>query len=405
MVPPYKLVDMATDRDVPDFVGMDTDPGRYIEVYSGQTPSSPSARISSGALQRPSNARPPDPIPPDPTPPDPGPPGGNGMSRINNETELRQALQAAAGGSRIVVDPTSPPVTVSQKIVITVSEDNFYFDGSGLRIATAIASYDHLFEFSGGRPGLRLKNLYVTGDYPNRRCGDAIRLINAHAGNETAFYNFSLSGIRIEHVAGNGLYMEGGFEGSIDLLETNDCGKTGFVIGCGTSGGSTVCQVNVHNAQMSRCDGWGAEQINNADQVTWFSPKFVNNGMGGLHATDGIHMIYNPQGENTGETLIVVDKQNWSGAEVNSLQCASDGAWTRNWVTPHTGPTKYGIKCPSGAVTHSGVFKGRAYGGGPVSLWAPGAQTASADAYKAPNAQYDSTKPEGQHATKERRRR
>lgn len=301
------------------------------------------------------------------------------MSRINNEGELRGAFQAAADGARVVIDPTSPPITVSSKIAIAVNQDNFYFDGSGLRIGTAIASYDHLFEFTGGRPGMRLKNLFITGDYPSRRCGDAIRLINAHAGNETAFYNFIFESIRIEHIAGNGWYMEGGFEGSIVGIETNDVGKSGFVIGCGTSGGSTVCQVNIHNAQMSRCDGWGAEQINGADQVTWFSPKFVNNGMGGLHAADGIHLIYNPQGENTGETLIVVDRQNWGGAEVNSIQVASDGAWTRNWVNPHTGPTQYGIKCPAGAVTHTGVFKGRAYGSGPVSLWAPGSQKAGMD--------------------------
>ena len=145
-----------------------------------------------------------------------------------------------------------------------------------------------------------------------------------------------------------------------------------------------VCQLTISNAQMSRCDGWGAEQIQGADQVTWISPKFVNNGMGGLHCTDGLHFVLNPQGENTGETLIVVDSQNWSGAEVVSLQVASNGSWVRNWVNPHTGPTQYGIKCPPGAVTHTGVFKGRGYGG-PVELWAPGSAPTKTE-YEAPNA-------------------
>jgi hypothetical protein len=162
------------------------------------------------------------------------------------------------------------------------------------------------------------------------------------------------------------------------MVEFNECGKDGIVISNGTSGGSTVCQLNIHNAQCSRCDGWGAQQINGADQVTWYSPKFVNNGMGGLHATDGILLVDSPQGENTGETLIVVDRQAWPGGEVRSMQVASDGHWSRSWVQ-NSGPTKYGIKCPAGAVQHTGVFKPRAYGGGPVSLWYPGAQKAGVE--------------------------
>lgn len=313
------------------------------------------------------------------------------MTKINNESDLRQAFAAAASGSRVVVDPSSPPVTVTSTIQVPVTKDLFYFDGSGLQIATNIPEWGHLLEFTDGRPGFRLKNLFITGSYPSRQCGDAIRMVNAHSGNETAFYNFSVQNIRIEHISGRGIYMEGGFEGSLDVIEVNDIGKSGIVIGCGPTGGSVVCQLTISNAQMSRCDQWGAEQIQGADQVTWISPKFVNCGMGGLHATDGIHFVLNPQGENTGETLIVVDSQNWSGAEVVSLQVASNGSWTRNWVTPHTGPTRYGIKCPPGAVTHTGVFKGRGYGG-PVDLWAPGSAPTKTE-FAAPNAQYTSTKP------------
>ena len=325
-------------------------------------------------------------------PPNPEPaPTPGGTMKINNEADLRQAFAAAASGSRVVVDPSSPTVTVTSTIEVPVTNENFYFDGSGLQIATQIPNFGHLLEFTNGKPGFRLKNLYVIGSYPNRECGDALRFVNAHEGNENAFYNFSITGIRIEHVSGNGIYMEGGFEGSLDVIEVNDIAKSGVVIGCGPTGGSVVCQLTISNAQMSRCDGWGAEQIQGADQVTWISPKFVNNGMGGLHCTDGLHFVLNPQGENTGETLIVVDSQNWSGAEVVSLQVASNGSWVRNWVNPHTGPTRYGIKCPPGAVTHTGVFKGRGYGG-PVELWAPGSAP-SKTAYEAPDAQYAATKP------------
>ena len=349
------------------------------------------------------------PVPPDPNP---EPPETGMLTLIKNEADLRNALIAANNGARIVVDPASSPITVTSTIALEITRPNFYFDGSGLQIGTNIAGFGHCFDFTGGKEGLRFKNIYITGSYPNRQCGDGIRFVNAPQGNNEAFYNFSISGIRVEHISGRGMYLEGAFEGSVDMVEFNDIGKSGLVISNGSSGGSTVCQLNVHNAQCSRCDGWGAEQISGADQVTWYSPKFVNNGMGGLHATDGILLVDSPQGENTGETLIVVDRQPWGGGEVRSMQLASDGAWTRNWVSPHTGPTKYGIKCPAGAVQHTGVFKGRAYGSGPVSLWAPGAQKAGVEQEtvgpEGPSTQMASAKPEGvpqQYIEKERGRK
>jgi hypothetical protein len=317
--------------------------------------------------------------PPDPIPPDPQPPENGMLTMINNEGDLRTALQTAANGGRIVVDPASPPITVSAKIVVPVTKPNFYFDGSGLQIGTAIASYDHLLEFQDGQPGFRLKNLFVTGDYPNRRCGDAFRFVSSNQGNNESFYNFSIQNLRVEHVAGNGYVFMGAFEGSVDMIETNDVGKTGVIFENGPTGGGTTTQITVNNAQLSRCDGWGAEQLASSDQVTWLSPKFVCNGMGGIHATNGIHMIWNPQMENAGQIMVVVDKQDWAGAEIASPQLASDGNWTRNWVTPHTGPTQYIVKCPAGAVAVTGVPKLRGYGGqatqpGWMQVWYPGSQ-------------------------------
>jgi len=319
--------------------------------------------------------------PPDPIPPDPQPPEDGMLSLIGNESDLRRALESAANGARIVVDPASPPVTVTQKITIDVTKDLFYFDGSGLRVGTNIANYDPCFEFTNGKPGFRLKNLYITGSYPNRQCGDALRFICAPAGNEDSFYNFFVSGIRIEHVAGNGIFCQGVFEGGFDAIETNDIGKSGMVFTNGPSGGGTTTQVMCTNCQLSRCDAWGAEQLGGSDQVTWIAPVFVCNGMGGIHATDGIHLIVNPRLENAGEVMVVVDRQSWPGAEIVSPQLASDGAWTRNWVNPHTGPTRYIVKCPQGAVQVTGVPKLRGYGGsatqpGWLQVFAPGSQAA-----------------------------
>jgi len=325
-------------------------------------------------------------------PPNPEPtPTPGGTMKITSESDLKQAFAAAASGARVVIDPSSPTVTVTSTIQVEVTKEGFYLDGQGLQIATKIPNWGHLLEFTNGKPGFRLKNLHVVGSYPNRECGDAFRFINAQAGNENAFYNFSIQNIRIEHVAGNGMYFEGAFEGSIDVIETNDVGKTGLVFSSGSSGGSVVCQITVSNAQLSRCDGWGGEQINGADQVTWLSPVFVNTGMGGIHATDGIHLIVNPKMENGGGTMVVVDSQSWPGAEINSPQLSSDGSWTRSWVT-NTGPTKYVVQCPPGAVQVTGVPKLRAYGGPPLEVYAPGS-TPTKTEYQAPSPQYAATKP------------
>jgi len=327
---------------------------------------------------------PPDPpIPPDP---EPEPPETGMLTLINNEADLRGALHSAANGARIVVDPASRAITVTSKITVNVTRDLFYFDGSGLQIGTNIPNWDHLFEFTTGKPGFKLKNIYVTGSYPNRQCGDAFRFICAPAGNEDSFYNFFISGIRIEHVAGNGMYFQGVFEGGLDNIETNDIGKTGIVFTNGPTGGGTTTQVTCSNCQLSRCDGWGAEQLGGSDQITWISPVFVCNGMGGIHASDGIHYIVNPRMENAGEIMVVVDRQSWAGAEIASPQLASDGGWVRNWVNPHTGPTRYVVKCPQGAVQVTGVPKLRGYGGqatqpGWLQVYYPGSQRAGNEEY------------------------
>ena len=311
--------------------------------------------------------------------------------KINSENDLKQAFAAAASGARVVIDPSSPAVTVTSTIQVEVTKEGFYFDGSGLQIATNIPDWGHLLEFTGGKPGLQLKNIWITGSYPNRQAGDGIRFVNAPSGNETSFHNFILSGIRVEHVAGNGMYFEGSFEADIFGYSCNDIGKSGMVFSNGSSGGSVVCQINVYGAQLSRCDGWGAEQVNGADQVTWHGPVFVNNGMGGIHATDGIHLVINPKMENSGETMVVVDSQAWGGAEIISPGLAGDGSWTRSWVT-NTGPTKYVVKCPPGAVLVTGVPKLRAYGGPPLNIYAPGSAPSKTE-YEAPSTQYTSVKP------------
>jgi hypothetical protein len=330
---------------------------------------------------------PPNPLPPDPLPPNPE---GDMLTMIKNEDDLRSAMQAASQGTRIVVDPSSPPVTVTKKIVVPVTKTNFYFDGSGLQVATNIPGWDHLFEFQDGREGFRLKNLFVTGSYPNRECGDAFRFMSSNQGNNESFYNFSIQGLRVEHISGNAYHFMGAFEGSVDMIETNDVGGSGVVFENGPTGGGTTTQITVNNAQLSRCDKWGAEQLASSDQVTWISPKFVCNGMGGIHATNGIHYILNPQMENAGEIMVVVDSQSWAGAEIASPQLASDGAWVRNWVNPHTGPTRYIVKCPAGAVAVTGVPKLRGYGGsatqqGWLQVYYPGSQKAGVESETYPS--------------------
>src|SRR5262249_33105910 len=156
--------------------------------------------------------------------------------------------------------------------------DLFYFDGSGLRVATNIPNWGHLFEFTNGRPGVRPTTLEVWRSYPVPQCGDACGLVLSQAGHVTWICHVYVSDVRIGHAAGKGRDCSGVFEGAFEGIETNDIGKTGMVFTNGPTGGGTTTQVTCSNCQLSRCDGWGAEQLGGSDQITWISPVFVCNG-------------------------------------------------------------------------------------------------------------------------------
>jgi len=139
----------------------------------------------------------------------------------------------------------------------------------------------------------------------------------------------------------------------------------------------------------------------------------VNNGMGGIHATDGIHLIVNPKLENSGETIVVVDRQTWPGAEIISPQLSGDGQWVRSWVNPHTGPSRYVVQCPPGAVAVTGVPKFRGYGGpatqpGWMATYKPGSastqQKTEVESEGAPQGQraYANSKPGSEEPQKRR---
>jgi len=296
--------------------------------------------------------------------------GGN-MAKPRNEDELRTLLQNAAA-TPVMIDPTTPEITCTDTIDIIV-HDNYRFYGNGLKLKfPGVSTSKPGLKFHGAAYNVLVHGIKVFGDYPSPSLSDAFQFI---ADELNGFWHMNLDDLRAEHNGGNGFLFSGIFEGQASNCWTNGCMGNGAVFE--NAAGNTMTQFNTYNFQMSRVNGWGIVQQNSADQVSHYGPVFVCNGLGGLYAPNGLHLVDNPKGENCGETLITVDNPNWPGGEVRSPQLASDGHWVRPGVSGAK-VSRYVVRCPPNAVTVTGVPKLRGYGG-PVDLWAPGSQKAGVE--------------------------
>lgn len=292
------------------------------------------------------------------------------MRTLITEDDLIQAL-ADAASYPVSIDPASPVITLTRTMAQTV-RPYYNFQGNGLRVNAAGLGGRPAFTFVGAQAHfVEISGIKVTGGYPAYGVGNCFEFV---APSYNDLWNCSIHGLRAECFDGIAFYFKGIFESQCWDFMTN-AGGHGVVIENGP--GNTVCQMSFSDMQLSRLNGWGAIQRNGADQVAWYGVRCVCNGLGGILAQDaGIHLIDNLQIENSGECAVVVQPgQNWPGGEVRSLQVAGNGSWTRPGV-PEAKPTRYGIRCPPGAVSHTGEAKLRGYNGNPIDLWAPGSTAA-----------------------------
>ena len=202
--PPYELRDKATGEVVPNFEDMDTEPGRYIEVYSGTASGNPDTRISGGALLRPGGETPPDPPDPGPDPnPEPIPPTpGDGMDAITNETQLRDALQTYANEQRVGSCGSKTPIQMTQPITIQQSNHDGMPWGANWNFTRLLwrgASGQDMITYRGkngiSNRGLCLEKFCMDGNgYAGSPAGRCLH-IYAPDGDPGCIYKFTLRDI------------------------------------------------------------------------------------------------------------------------------------------------------------------------------------------------------------------
>lgn len=346
MSPPYKLVDMATGEDVPDFVGMDTAPGRFIEVYSGPAASNPDTRISGGALQRPGD----NPDPPDP--PDPTPPSGDSMDYPKTEQELRQCLMSYVDNNYVgILDPRTN-VDIHDTIVIPTrsgSGSPWGVNGNYAKINFKGSGKDALrFEGVQGvnNRGLTVKNLVIDGGDGGNMSGSGAKAclnLSAPLGDNGPIYRFHIENVFLSGAV-NGLMIEGGvYEGEVRGIYAENCTGDGIVLRHMMNpippGGKNPIVSNVLFWHVNSSRNYGAG-MRTVYSIYLVGGSFILNGGGGVVAPEGIRGAIFSNGENTGgENQCVFDvPSNGYGSVIEIGEASSDGQtrcrkWTGSeWV-------------------------------------------------------------------------
>jgi len=335
MTPPYKLVDMATGQDVPNFVGMDTAEGRYIEVYSGPAAGAPDTRISDGALLRTDGQI----DPPDPGP-EPLPPTGESMDYPKNEEELRACLAFYATNTIVgQLDPRTK-VEISSPIVLSANSGRPWgVDGNYAEIIYR-GSGDDVLRVEGianvNNRGLTLKNLVLDGgDGGNMSGGGAASCLRVTAplGDNGPIYRFQLENI---HCSGavNGIVLEGGvYEGEIRGAYIENCTGDGMVLRhmpqTPEGKAPVVSNILIWHLNSSRNYGCGLLSVYSVYLV---GGSFVLNGGGGVVAPDGIRGALCVNGENTGESVFKLGSNGYGSVISGGGEASSDGATVcRRW--------------------------------------------------------------------------
>lgn len=330
MTPPYKLVDEETGETI--FSGMDTDPGDYIEVWSGDRESAPQTRISSGAYQR-----------PDDTPPDPNPPpSGEGMDYPTNQRELADALYTYRDELRCgVLDPrVAVEMTETIEIACPGAGSPWGVIGNGAKLLWRGPRGQDMLKFSGSQDqscrGLTVTGLYIDGGDVGSLSGAGAKgglVLSAPLGDYGPIYQFNLRDI---YAAGavNGIVLEGGvYEGVCDNLQIENCSSDGLLmqhLNLGQPGQGVVSNIHLNHLNSSRNLGAGLKTVYSVSMV---GGSFVLNGAG-INAPDGLRSIAFANFENTaGRSNCAIDfGSNGYGSVVLACECSSDGSThARRW--------------------------------------------------------------------------
>ena len=335
---PYRLVDEETGETVrgddgAPFEGMTAPAGALVEVYAGELEGTPTARISPGAATVP-GLEPPDPNP-EPIPPT----EGNGMDVIENETQLRDALETYAREQRVGSCGSKTPITMTAPIVIQQTSHDGMPWGANLNFTRLLwrGPGDADMITYRGKDGISNRGLFLErfamdgngyGGTPARRCLH----IYAPDGDPGSIYKFTPRDV-FTAWAVNGIAIRGAvFEGYLENVHAENHQGDGIIMESlgldGMSPWSIVSNIMVNHPNSSRNFGAGMRQPYSVNSILG---SYVLNAEGGIASGEGIRAVMLSNGENTGEQLLSPTINGYSTV-VAGNEASTDGkTHARRW--------------------------------------------------------------------------
>jgi hypothetical protein len=174
--------------------------------------------------------------------------------------------------------------------------------------------------------GLFIEKLNIDGNgYAGAPAGFGVK-VYAPEGDPGSIYKFTLRDLFVTY-AEYGFGLVGAvFEGMCENCHAENCTKDGMLMqSTGLDGGapwSIVSNIQLIHPNMSRNLGAGVRAVNSTNALMG---SFILNGEGGIVAPDGLRAAFGNNGENTGESLFVVQYAGW-GSLVNGNEASTDGS-------------------------------------------------------------------------------
>lgn len=325
----FSLKDDGTGEII--FADMMADIGKYVEVWQGDQPSAPMARISSGSYQVPGEPVPPDPGPdpgPDPIPPTPG---DDGMDKIDNEDQLRDALQTYANEMRVGSCYSKTPIRMTKPIMIAQYATDGMPWGANLnftRLQWQGPGGQDMITYRG-IDGIANRCLYFEkacfdgNGYAAAPAGSCFKLW-APDGDPGSIYKFTVRDIFTGY-ATHGIHIAGAvFEGMMENVHAENHTSHGIFmehLGLdGMSPWSIVSNIMIIHGNSSRNFGAGMRQVYSVNSIMG---SYVLNALGGIQAPDGLRAVMMSNGENTGEVLFDM-ASNGYGSVVVACEASGD---------------------------------------------------------------------------------
>lgn len=263
--------------------------------------------------------------------PPPAPGGGGYGDLVTTSAQLRDALNTYASERRVGQLDGRSYVQLDDTITVKQAVN----DGTPWGINGGYSHIDwvgdggkDMLVFEGVRDVsnrcLVVENLSLYGNgYAANPARAGIKLY-APLGDPGCLYKWTLRNLYTSYCE-YGFVLEGAvFEGMGDNLHAENHHRDGMMMAHTWTPGEhqgIVSNVMLLHPNMSRNMGAGIRCVNSTNIIFG---SFVLNGEGGVVAPEGLRAIAMSNGENTGESLLVVATPGW-GSQINGNEASTDG--------------------------------------------------------------------------------